>query len=521
MENNETSFIQKNSSGQLSAEKLINQQNNLLNKRIEKLTIWLKKPNNLILTLLLILAFAIRLYYFYLTKGQAVWWDASEYLNMARAFAFGIDYEFYSVRPILFSLIIALFFKIGSGEFLARVFIFSLSFASVLGMYLLGKELYNRKVGLICAFLMSIFSLALFFTYRVMVDLPSMTFFVFSAYLFFRYIKKRENKILYLGAVVIGIGTLMRITTATFLFVFFIFVLVTEKLSILKRKEYWIAGIIFILVLLPYIIWGYVQFGVFIITESGKLNAPEGNALISGFNNIISYSSLFKFNLTWPLLIFFYLGLISMYKLILGFDILIKGKDFKLKRDFFLLLLFLVPFVIISTALGGVENRYVMNAYPAILIISGAFLSKSYNLIKKNNKIIAIILLMILLSSIMFLQLKNTDTLIKSKISSYIELKQAGLWLKGNSEPSDIILSLSPHQIKYYSERAVLATPRDKEEFESLISSNPKIKFFIISIHEPHEQWMYPYPQENNFTAVQAYFADANQQQPVLVIYRL
>src|SRR3989344_9587461 len=498
-------------------EDMIKNPEEVLTKRKERVVDWLKEPNNLILTLILILAFSIRIYYYYLTKGQAMWWDEAEYMNMARAWAFGLEYEFNPVRPVLFSLIASLFYRMESGEFLIRVFVFSLSVISVWGMYLLGKEIYNKQVGLISAFLMSIFSLTLFFTYRVMVEIPSITFFIFSAFFFFRYLITRDNKMIYYGAIIIGLGTLFRITAATFLFVFFIFVLITEKLNILKRKEYWIAGIIFILVLTPYIIWGYVQFDAFVITESGKLNAPEGNMFVSGFNNMISYSSLFEFNLTWPLLIFFYFGLILMYKLLLGLDILIKGEDYKLKRDFFLLLLFIVPFAITSTALGGVENRYVMNAYPAILIISGAAIFNVYSFIKKRNKLIAIVLLISLLGFVMFLQYKHTDNLIKSKISSYIELKEAGLWLKENSEPSDIILSLSPHQIKVYSEREVIATPRDKEEFENLISSSPNIKYFVISIHEPHEQWMYSYPQENNLVAVNAYFADANQQQPVLV----
>ena len=118
-------------------EDMIKNPEEVLTKRKERVVDWLKEPNNLILTLILILAFSIRIYYYYLTKGQAMWWDEAEYMNMARAWAFGLEYEFNPVRPVLFSLIASLFYRMESGEFLIRVFVFSLSVISVCGMYLL------------------------------------------------------------------------------------------------------------------------------------------------------------------------------------------------------------------------------------------------------------------------------------------------------------------------------------------------------------------------------------------------
>jgi len=41
----------------------------------EKIKIWLKDPYNLVILGVIIFAFAIRLYYFSLTKNQPRWWD--------------------------------------------------------------------------------------------------------------------------------------------------------------------------------------------------------------------------------------------------------------------------------------------------------------------------------------------------------------------------------------------------------------------------------------------------------------
>ena len=60
-----------------------------------------------------------------------------------------------------------------------------------------------------------------------------------------------------------------------------------------------------------------------------------------------------------------------------------------------------------------------------------------------------------------------------------------------------------------------------EEEINSIISSNQSIKFYIASIFENHENWMYAFPLENNLTAVQAYFMDSAKEQPSLIIYKL
>ena len=79
----------------------------ILTKRKNKLIKWVKDPYNLTLSLIIIFAIILRLYYYSLTKSQPLWWDEAEYLNMAKAWAFNLDYHFIPVRPVMFSLILA------------------------------------------------------------------------------------------------------------------------------------------------------------------------------------------------------------------------------------------------------------------------------------------------------------------------------------------------------------------------------------------------------------------------------
>ncbi len=478
----------------------------------EKIINWFKK--NWILIGIVVFTITIRIYYFVLVNNQPLWYDEALYLNMARRFAFGINYTFPPVRPILFSLINAFFLRIIDNEFLPRLFMLLLSVASVLGVYLFGKELYNKKVGLIASFLTSIFYLNLFFTYRLLVDMPSLTFFVFSGFLFFKYFKTGSNKILYLATCVIAIGTLLKLSTAFILPAILIYSLVTGGFKFFKRKEIWIASLIFILILSPYIIFGYFEFGGFVLTQATSSVGPK--SYFAGFGIMKNYLVMFPIYFSWILLAIFVFGMALMYKVVLYFDNLLKG-DKKLKRDLFLLLILLIPFVLISFLIGHNENRYLITIFPTIFLISSSFIILAYNSIKKRTKLLAIIFLIGLLGFVLVFQLLATDSLIKNKMGSYLEVKEAGLWLKQNSDVSDVIATKSQPQIKYYSERETIGLPETKEEFESARSSSTK--FFMLSIFENHPEWAYTYPTEKNLTVIKVYITQENQ--PLLVIYEL
>jgi len=503
-------------------------QEEIINKRTEKIINWFKNPYNLTFFSIIVFAIAIRLYFFILVKNQPVWWDEAEFLNMAKAWASGTEYlRFDAVRPILFSLITALFFKISLTEFLPRIFMLVLSVISVVGVYYLGKELYDKRIGLLSSFFASVFYLNLFFTYRLMADTPSTAFLVFATLFFYRYFKYNSNKELYIAAVLLAIGTLFKQSTAFILLAFFLYFLTTEKLNFLKKKEIWIAALIFILIELPYVIWGYIKFKGFVFTQASSVFVPypgTTNYFTSGYTVLKNYLILFPNYSSWPLLIIFILGLASMYKIFLGFDILIKNKDKRLNKDWFIFLVLVIPFLVSSILITHNEDRYLLHTFPIIFIISSIFLLKIYDYIKKYNKIIAIIFLVFLLSFNIYIQIfsaGHANDLIKSKSYSYLEIKNAGLWLKENSAPTDVIMSQSMHQIEYYSGRSANSFPNTEEEFEVLRQGNKNLKYYMVSIIQNSPPWTYSYPQNKNLTLVNAYFADQAQQQPILLIYKL
>ena len=125
-------------------------------------------------------------------------------------------------------------------------------------------------------------------------------------------------------------------------------------------------------------------------------------------------------------------------------------------------------------------------------------------------------MLFIVLIILLVPNLSWANQLTENKKASYLEVKQAGLWLKENSNPEDIIITASGPQIAYYSERSTY-TQGNETGFPEMIKEL-KPRFLILSIFESHPEWLLQYPQEHQdtLTPIKAY---QQNEQPVLIIY--
>ncbi len=492
-----------------------------VDERKNKIGGWLSDKHNLVLLGILILAFAVRIYYFFLTKNQPLWWDEAEYMLMARAFADGNSYDFIPVRPILFSLISAAFFKISPTEYLPRLLITLISFASVPGMYILGKEIWGKREGLIAALLTSVFWLDLFFSTRLLVDSPSMTFFIFSALFFHKYFKSNNPKFLYIGGVIIAFGTLIRLSTATFLIAIVIFTVVTERLKFVKKKEVWISALIFVLILSPYVIWGYAKFDGFVISQAGKWNSPEEFSVENSWFNFSAYVKNFPRYFSPVLLLMFGLGCLAFSKLLIAFDIFVKGKDKELNVLFFLFLLLTIPLVITSLSFDHhVEDRYIITVFPAAFLMASFAITRLGAKVKLINKNLGALVILAILIITIYSQLNTADDMIKSRLGSYSQLKESGDWIDSNLPSTAEIIAVSWPQTMYYSNREVIIPPETREEFDSLVQ-NSENSYLLLSIFENHPSWFLEYPEEKSLQPTHAWFLDSERTQVAAVLYKL
>jgi len=488
----------------------------------------------------LILAFILRIWVFMITKDQAMWFDAAEYMSTAKHWA-GIgnmtDLWYYR-RGFFWPLFCAIFFKFGLGDIGIRFVTVLFSTGIVAVSYFLIKGMFNKKYALFSCMGLSFSWVYLFFTGRPMTDIPA-TFFLLISLLFFwkGYELKQGNKFLYLSAFFFSISVLTRMQILMFLPIFFAFIFVKEKFAFLKNKSLWITLAVFFLCMLPMFIVYYHNFGN-PVTDilSWYFGIQTGSAPVQASEKTLANLPMFfvdlPYNITKPVFFAFILGIFYFFAdLLLGFDKIFKDGDIQKKLFVFVWIVF--PLLLLGYMSWFPEQRYTLMQHPFFFMIAAIPFFKIENLLKKNIKISKKLLTFLIFSGFIILLIPNllwANQLIENKKTSYYELKPAGEWIKENSNLDDIIITNSFPQISYYSERRVATfgdcyngpeahTPAcTQEEFNAFVE-DVKPRFMVLSVFQSHEDWMLNYPQEHSdiWTPVQAY---KQGDQPILVLYK-
>ena len=483
-----------------------------------KLEGFLRNKYNLMFLGIILIAFVIRLYYFIYTYNQPLWWDEAEYMSMAKNMLYGIPYDFNPQRPVLFPLLISLFIWLGEGA--VRFFIsFLPSLGVVVMTYLLGKEFYDKKVGLIASLVISVCWVLLFNATRIHADTISLFFSLLGIYFFWRgYSIKKNARLIGLGFLFMALGFMIKVNAALAPLIVLIFLIITTKLNFLKEKVLWKSVIWFFIPLIPYFIYNYFKFGTILSFIQGYVD-PEslGSKFQSSFN-----WSIFKFVYVYTDLILFILfvvgALFVLLNIILGFDLIYKENNLKIKADLFSVLSILIVisyFVFIER--WNAEERWLMLMAPFIFFVIGRGITEIIKYIKINKKVIFLVIVIVLFIGA-YQQVTFANEIIKVKKTSYEPVKLAGLWIKEHSDKNDIILSKSVPQITYYAERETFGISYNKpEEIKEL-----KPKYMMISIFEMHPPQLLQFVDNINdhLEVVNAYFMDPEGKQAVLVVYK-
>lgn len=498
----------------------------VLNERKEKIKLWLKNPYNLILLGILIFSFIILIYYFNLTKDQPLWYDEGEYMSTANYWAFGIPYNIHPARPPLFPFLVAIMFKLGLG-LLSVKFLLEIipALLTIVFIYLLVNEMYgNKKLALITAFILSVSWIHLFYTMRLMTDSIGFLFGILAILCFWKgHINNKGKIYIWLIGMFVSLSFLSRLAGVLYGFLILSFLVLTLQFNFLKNKNMWISFIISLLTISPYLIWGYFYYGNALAFKVGSVSVSP---------NPLGWSVL-QFVYDYPEFIFFILflvGLITFLPMLLSLDRLILKKDKKYYNDLFVIFNLIFTLFFFIYFLRGAENRWLMMMSISIFIISAKGIILVYEIIKKNiGKVLGIIAVLLILSAGAYYELKHADMIINLKKDSYSQVKDAALWIKENSNPDDIIVSASHTQMTYYSERKMITHFNftanryfTSEEFDKVIADY-KPKYYVVSVFEPSiPQWTYSYPEnKSNFQPVKAWFSDAEQKQPILIIYQI
>ena len=287
----------------------------------EKAKLWLKDRYNLAFLGILILSIAIRIYYFFMTKDQPLWWDESDYMAYSKTLAgMGTDWTVSAQHNSLYPYIVAILFKIGFSEAAVRFTMGVLpSILIVFLTYEIAKLMFNdKKIALISAFLMALFWSILFNAMRFHLDTPALFFCLLATYVFFKGYENKE-KIFWkidpkwavpLTAFFVMIAYMLRRGVFFFALFFLFHMFFTTKFKdLIKNKYLWLALFIGVGLLL---ISEFFIFADSITEVAGTYFNVDAPFSLMPFEVFPAYFENIQNTLFSPLLYLFWIGFIVM-----------------------------------------------------------------------------------------------------------------------------------------------------------------------------------------------------------------
>ncbi len=487
----------------------------------QKIKEFFRDKHNIVLILILLFAFITRMYFFFNTLEQPVWWDESQYTEQAKRLGLNLETNdiWYYRRTMLLSVFWSFFYKVGFGEATLRFTEVLFSVLLVYATFLVGREMFNRKVGLFAAFGVAMSRIILFETSRLLNSVPSSAMMMLAFYFFYKgYLKDYNVKHIYLFGLFAGLA--LNIRFASFLAIpsFGLIFLIKEKGKFWKQKHV-IGAFLLILVLLSPFFYMYNKHypsGIKdFLRHYGEVGVPgEQKQSYLGAKGIIDYIKTIPGNMSFFLFLTLIFGTILLLDFLLAPDLLFK--EISLQKNLLLFFFLFPPLIYHGLKSLYVEERYLIGILPILFIMSAYGLYMLYEYSKKNLNmyfVLSVISVVLIISAVY--QISSAEKMIDSKKDSYLQVKEASLWMKENLNPGDVIVSNSIPQMQYYTGRSTYYL----EEEQEILKLRPK--YYVVSIYEKSADVFYRYPEENpdKWKGVKVYYLDQAKTQPSLAIY--
>lgn len=323
------------------------------------------------LVFLLIFGFILR---FYKLSVQSLWIDEGFSINGAlQTLKYGyplLESRFIYSGSLLNNYIISFFIVILKDViFASRLVSVIFGVLSILIIYYLGKEIYDKKVGIIAALFVTFSTWEISWSRQARMYTQLQFFYLLSLYLFSKFLNNKNFKYFIL-LIICTLATIFSHSLGfSLLLIYFIYMLINfnefrEVVKLLSNKKY---------------------FFVFIIAVSPILYLVIKSLVLSDFS-FVNYFTKYIYYLRFSHTILFYFALIGM---------LFSLKE--IKKSSLFLLSFFIPYLIISFIVILFHYRYLFFILPVLFIFTAYFIVNFSGYFKKLSSIISMILIFIVL----------------------------------------------------------------------------------------------------------------------------
>jgi len=346
-------------------------------KQLNNLINFIKK-NRLIIFIFLVIfliAFLLRLFPLRISN----WWDETVYLQHAEVFFSGrTNYNEFSFRPPLLSILFFLIYFINHSIFSASILVAFINVLAPIIIFLIGRRLYDLRVGIIAGLISAFTPFIIRNSNYLLTDVPVITFMALAFYLA---MFKDKKYLLFYSGVFCSLAVLMKFT-AVLLFPILLIYLFLNKTSL---KNIFIFGVGSTLILIPYFVWMQISYGNFLTPFI------QGSVMVTDKNEETFFYFFNIYNVyTWLTLIGLILGVIS-------FLIKLQEKRYYDFKSDLVMILWIFIFLIYITKVPHKELRYILPITVPIILLASKGISISFNFIKTKYRVILWILFIIYL----------------------------------------------------------------------------------------------------------------------------
>jgi len=432
------------------------------------------------LILFLLFSFLIRIIFF--TYSPIKGWDETVYLNLGSDLSnnpllYSLEnsgwsdfistpepvYEWPNIgfRAPILPYILSFFYFLKLDYLIPFLMPFIVSM-SILLVYILGQNMFNKKVGFYGAVFFSLIPINIFTSDKIWTD-PLIVFFLLLTFIsFWKGYENNNNKHKILFGLFLALSLLSRYTTLWIIPIFLIYFLIRDKsFKFLFDTYIWKAILVFMVTLLPWFIYGFVFY-----------QNPLGG-FVHGFKASAYWGGIqpwtYFIDNSW--FIFSIIGWLFLASL---FYIFYK-KDY-IKKEIYLLLIWFIFFYLIVTAMPHKEERFITPIIPAICLLSAFFVDKQ----KNHKKVILIIVCILLINS--FYGLYKLG--IKESRNTVNRCFYAGNIFMAREIPVDnsLIITNKDPIVHYYTKRDTIVYPIswNLKLFRNLIETKYKDKLVYL-----------------------------------------
>ncbi len=174
-------------------------------------------------------------------------------------------------HPPLYPMLLSLSFSLFGVSYFSA-FLVSLFFGVMLVLltYFLGRDLFNKEVGLIACFAMLIEPVNWLCSQKIWLETTLSFFTVLALYLFLIYVKNgKKSLFILLSAISIGFAALTKYPGMLSLIVIILYSLIFDR-SLFKRKFFIFCLFVPFLMLVPWLFWNYKVYGISFLFEIYK-----------------------------------------------------------------------------------------------------------------------------------------------------------------------------------------------------------------------------------------------------------